>query len=131
MNVTAAEVGLEFNRPATPGDLPTPDAVAQTLVDAVSTPNNTFNLSVQSSSIQVIVQQQLLGSTTTGATTTTTTETPSPVVVLGATLEEPFVEEYNDRNSPQFMRLEAVVVQAVSTMFKLKLSSFAAVLVLI
>ncbi|XP_008303403.1 putative GPI-anchored protein PB15E9.01c [Stegastes partitus] len=75
-NITAAEVGLEFNRSVTPAQLPTPDAVAQVLVNAVSTPNNTFNLSVQADSIQVL-QTNIANVTTTASPTSSAATTAS------------------------------------------------------
>ena len=45
---------LEFNRTSSPDDIPGDDAVVSTLVDAVTNPNNTFNITVVPDSIQVI-----------------------------------------------------------------------------
>ncbi|XP_054864015.1 uncharacterized protein LOC118470365 [Amphiprion ocellaris] len=185
---TTAEVRLDFNSSVPSAQLPTSDDVARVLVDAVSNPNSTLNVSILPDSVQVtgstipgptttthisttngrttsdgstsgVATTTFLsttggttttaagstataGSTTTSRTTTTagsttsastvisgttaavttttistTTEVPTPVVVLGATLEEPFVEEYNDRNSEPFRRLEAVVVRACNSIY--------------
>ena len=59
INNTAAEVRLQFNSSVAPEQLPTPDDVEQTLVDAVSNPNNTFNVSIQPNSVQVLGKQSV------------------------------------------------------------------------
>lgn len=51
---TEAEVGLEFNSTAQPDEIPQADDVVEALVDAVSNPNNTFNLTIEPNSIEVI-----------------------------------------------------------------------------
>lgn len=51
---TQAEVGIEFNQTASPEEIPTPNAVAETLQTAVSNPNNTFNLSIDATSVEII-----------------------------------------------------------------------------
>lgn len=48
---TEADVGVEFNSTA---QVPQPSEVAQTLVDAVSNPNNTFNISIVRSSVKIV-----------------------------------------------------------------------------
>ncbi|KAM7377354.1 hypothetical protein PAMA_013917 [Pampus argenteus] len=53
MGNTQAEMGIEFNRTASPAEIPKATEVAQTLVDAVSNPNSTFNISIVASSVQL------------------------------------------------------------------------------
>nr|XP_033962273.1 integumentary mucin C.1-like [Pseudochaenichthys georgianus] len=65
-------MGLEFNQTASPEEIPQADAVATTLEEAISNPNNNFNISVDVSSIQVIPPIAIPTSTTTSAATTTT-----------------------------------------------------------
>ena len=54
MDNTQAEVGIEFNKTASAEELPENADVVKTLVDSVSNPNNTFNLTIQADSIQII-----------------------------------------------------------------------------
>lgn len=51
---TEAEVGIEFNNTASQDQIPQADVVAQTLVEAVSNPNNTFNLTIDTNSVKVV-----------------------------------------------------------------------------
>ena len=51
---TAAEVRLVFNSSVPPTQLPSADEVAQTLVDVVSNPNITLNVSIVPGSVQVL-----------------------------------------------------------------------------
>ena len=53
-NNTAAEVRLVFNSSVPPAQLPSADEVAQTLVDVVSNPNITLNVSIVPGSVQVL-----------------------------------------------------------------------------
>lgn len=48
---TEAEVQVVFNNPITPAQIPDAKDVQRTLVEAVSNPNNTFNLSIDSESV--------------------------------------------------------------------------------
>ncbi|XP_065806416.1 uncharacterized protein [Labrus bergylta] len=52
------------------------------------------------------------------STTVTTTAPPSPVKILSASLEVPFVAELNDRESPQFKNLEAEVLLVFDVIFR-------------
>ena len=54
MENTEAEVGIEFNQTASAAEIPEATDVAQTLVESVSNPNNTFNLTVEANSIEII-----------------------------------------------------------------------------
>ena len=51
---TLAEVGIEFNQTASPEEIPQANVVAETLVNAVSNPNNTFNLTIDANTIEAI-----------------------------------------------------------------------------
>ncbi|XP_022624556.1 cell wall integrity and stress response component 4-like [Seriola dumerili] len=78
MGNTEAEVGLEFNQTDTTAEIPQATAVAETLVEAVTNPNNTFNLTVEANSIQVVERNNsttampTVNTTATIAATTTT-----------------------------------------------------------
>lgn len=54
MENTEAEVGIEFNKTASAEQIPQDEAVTSALVEAVNNPNNTFNLTVEPDSIQVL-----------------------------------------------------------------------------
>nr|XP_057923622.1 mucin-2-like [Doryrhamphus excisus] len=218
MGNTQVEVELQFNDSVSTDQIPGDDVVVDTLVQAVTSPNNTFNLTIDPDSIAVITKKpttttdgpmtihkpttqgpkttqiqtttQLLtthriisqgpishgpstsqvptstelnttqvhtthgptnthvprtngpkstkvaitnGPTTTmvaitdGPTstqvfethgpTTSVTSVLSPVVFLQATVEEPFVEEFNDPSSEQYQTLQTQVVSMVSIFF--------------
>ncbi|XP_071315252.1 uncharacterized protein [Trachinotus anak] len=70
MENTEAEVGIEFNQTAPPAEIPQATDVANTLVEAVSNPNQTFNLTIEASSIQIVERN---------TTSNITTEVPSAV----------------------------------------------------
>ncbi|XP_068588904.1 integumentary mucin C.1-like [Cebidichthys violaceus] len=74
MTTTEAEIGIEFNQTALAAEIPQADVVAQTLVDAVSNPNNTFNLTFDPASI-VVVQRNSSSNSTTPSPTLNTTAT--------------------------------------------------------
>ena len=57
---TEAEVGIEFNETASTEEVPVPGDVAQTLKVAVSNPNNTFNLTVDADSVEIIRKSRIL-----------------------------------------------------------------------
>ncbi|XP_051285172.1 uncharacterized protein LOC127379519 isoform X13 [Dicentrarchus labrax] len=107
-----AEVGLEFNNTASPDRIPQADVVAETLRVAVNNASNTFNLSIDPASIKVI-----RSTTTTRPRTTGITAAPSPVVLLTATLQEPFVEELNNRSSAEYRNLERQVLAICDFIF--------------
>lgn len=54
MENTEAEVGLEFNRTVSAEDIPPNEAIAETLIEAVTNPNITLNLTIEADSIQVL-----------------------------------------------------------------------------
>ncbi|XP_033992442.1 uncharacterized protein LOC117487832 [Trematomus bernacchii] len=108
------EVGLEFN--TTTDQIPTADVVVDTIREAVNKPNNTFNLPLDPNSITVI--PPVVPTTTTGPMTTGFTLTSSPVVVLTATLEKPFVKELKNRSSEQYRELERQVVTTCDLIFR-------------
>lgn len=47
-------MGIEFNSTASQDQIPKPDAVAQTLISAASNSSNSFNISIDSSSVKVV-----------------------------------------------------------------------------
>ncbi|KAK5613923.1 E3 ubiquitin-protein ligase HW2 [Crenichthys baileyi] len=53
MNATEAEVGVEFNQSTPAENIPKAEAVKEALVQAVSNPNITFNISFEVGSIQI------------------------------------------------------------------------------
>ncbi|KAK2814597.1 hypothetical protein Q5P01_000113, partial [Channa striata] len=127
VSYTEVVVAVQFSSTAPPADIPQADAVAITLRNAVSNSNNTFNLTVDASSIQAAPEPTNATATTTAATNTTVTPTtaapstanstasPTPsapvVIDVTATLVQPFVSQYTDKNSVQFVNLEQRVVQ--------------------
>ncbi|KAM4565060.1 uncharacterized protein V3H82_014166 [Fundulus diaphanus] len=62
--------------------------------------------------------------TTTASTTTTTTEAPPPVFVVAATVVQPFVPEYNDRNSKEFKELEVKVIAVYDIIYRARFGIF-------
>ncbi|XP_054656619.1 mucin-2-like [Dunckerocampus dactyliophorus] len=130
MGNTQVEVELQFNDSVSAEQIPEADVVVDTLVQAVNSPNNTFNLSIDPDSIAVIPEQPTTtdrpttpGPTTTNGTgttrgpTTALTSVPSPIVSVEAILEEPFVEEFNDPNSEQYQTLQTQVVSMCDFIF--------------
>ncbi|XP_055358667.1 mucin-5AC-like [Betta splendens] len=139
--LTEVEVVVEFNDHAAPGETPQASDVAKTLGNAVSNPNNTFNLTVDSTTIQAVVLNEtnptavVPNLTTTEATQQTpisatpapTTETTAATstasgtttfVLVSAVLNTPYEPQLNDSSSVEFKTLETEVVQIVSTMSK-------------
>ncbi|XP_054656621.1 uncharacterized protein LOC129194992 [Dunckerocampus dactyliophorus] len=130
MGNTQVEVELQFNNSVSTDQIPEADVVVDTLVQAVNSPNNTFNLTIDPDSIAVILEQPTttdrpttVGPTTTNGTgttrgpTTAFTSVPSPIVSVEAILEEPFVEEFNDPNSEQYQTLQTQVVSICDFIF--------------
>ncbi|XP_057711124.1 mucin-2-like isoform X3 [Corythoichthys intestinalis] len=109
MENTQVVVELVFNNSAPVEKIPDEDEVVETLVEAVK--NNSFELPLDPDSIAVISSETTRGPTS--ATTQQTTDiisVSSPVVLLEATLVEPFVKELNNRSSEQYIELENQVV---------------------
>ncbi|XP_054457069.1 uncharacterized protein LOC129093176 [Anoplopoma fimbria] len=79
MTNTEAEVGIEFNRTASAGPIPQSDAVAAVLVDAVSNPNSTFNLTIDAASITVV--KTTTASPTLNITTTAISTAASTTII--------------------------------------------------
>nr|XP_061817466.1 uncharacterized protein LOC133606978 [Nerophis lumbriciformis] len=128
MGNTQVEVELQFNNSVSTDQIPEADVVVDTLVQAVNSPNNTFNLTLDSDSIAVIQPETTTRvSTTQGPTTilvpptngqtTAVTSVPSPVVSIEATIEEPFVQEFNDPNSEQYQSLQTQVISMCDFIF--------------
>nr|XP_057923621.1 mucin-2-like [Doryrhamphus excisus] len=131
MGNTQVEVELQFNNSVSS------DVVVDTMVKAVTSPDNTFTLTIDPDSIAVISKKPTTthGPMTTpitaqvhsthGPTATSQvspthgpTTSPPPVVILSATLEEPFVEEFNDVNSEQYKALETQVVTTCDIIYR-------------
>ncbi|XP_044197775.1 transcription initiation factor TFIID subunit 12-like isoform X2 [Thunnus albacares] len=85
MENTEAEVGIEFNQTASAAEIPEATDVAQTLVESVSNPNNTFNLTVEADSIQIIQRNNTSNSTTAPPTLNTTITTAAAATTTKAT----------------------------------------------
>nr|XP_061814827.1 uncharacterized protein LOC133605615 [Nerophis lumbriciformis]XP_061814828.1 uncharacterized protein LOC133605616 [Nerophis lumbriciformis] len=139
MGNTQVEVQLQFNNSVSTDQIPEADVVVDTLVQAVNSPNNTFNLTLDSDSIAVVQPETTTRvSTTQGPTTilvpptngptnstpttthgptTAVTSVPSPVVSIEATIEEPFVQELNDPNSEQYQTLQTQVISMCDFIF--------------
>ncbi|XP_077598782.1 uncharacterized protein LOC144213930 [Stigmatopora nigra] len=131
MGNTQVEVELVFNNSVPIEVIPVPEAVVETLVEAVKSGNNSFAVTVDPDSIAVVSPTTTqrptssvdLGTTTLGNISQNTQRTthlalvPSPVVTLEATLGEPFVEELNNRSSEQYMELENQVVTMCDFIF--------------
>ncbi|KAM9836696.1 uncharacterized protein ACBR49_019132 isoform 2-T2 [Aulostomus maculatus] len=83
MPSTEAEVGLEFNDTVSPDEIPDSETVAETLVEAVNNPNNTFNLSIEADSIRVIDRD------TSTPTTLSPRTTVAPIATVPATTKAP------------------------------------------
>ncbi|XP_036002342.1 mucin-5AC [Fundulus heteroclitus] len=62
--------------------------------------------------------------TTTASTTTTTTEAPPPVFVVAATVVQPYVPQYNDRNSKEFKELEVKVIAVYDIIYRARFGIF-------
>lgn len=56
---TEAQMGLEFNNTASQNGAPAPNEVVNTLVEAVSNPNSTFNITIDRNSIETISKYSL------------------------------------------------------------------------
>lgn len=54
MDGTQADVGIVFSRTTPAAELPQNSVIAKTLVEAVSNPNNTFNVSVNPDTVTVL-----------------------------------------------------------------------------
>ncbi|XP_077597771.1 uncharacterized protein LOC144213274 [Stigmatopora nigra] len=134
MGNTQVEVELVFNNSVPIEVIPDPEAVVETLVEAVKSGNNSFTLTVDPDSIAVISPTPTtttqgptsslgLRTTSLGSVSLETQRTTrlalvsSPVVTLEATLGEPFVEELNNRSSEQYIELESQVVTMCDFIF--------------
>ncbi|XP_077444815.1 uncharacterized protein LOC144065696 isoform X6 [Stigmatopora argus] len=133
MGNTQVEVELEFNNSVPIEVIPVPEEVVYTLVEAVKSGNNSFNLTVDPDSIAVIsptptttqgpTSSLALRATTLGSVSPKTQRTTDlalvsePLVILEATLGEPFVEELNNRSSEQYIELESQVVTMCDFIF--------------
>ncbi|XP_042257260.1 cell wall protein DAN4-like [Thunnus maccoyii] len=95
MENTEAEVGIEFNQTASAAEIPEATDVAQTLEESVSNPNNTFNLTVEANSIQIIQRNSttapptLNTTITTAAAATTTKATTKMTSITTTTVTTP------------------------------------------
>ncbi|XP_029022901.2 mucin-2-like [Betta splendens] len=78
--LTEVEVVVEFNDHAAPGQTPQASDVAKTLANAVSNPNNNFNLTVDPTTIQAVVLNETI-SPTTAVPKLTTTETTQQTTI--------------------------------------------------
>ncbi|KAF3837026.1 hypothetical protein F7725_004490 [Dissostichus mawsoni] len=105
------EVGVLFS-----GTVPPAELVGETLIIAVNDPKQIYSCFVDVNSIAVI--PPVVPTTTTGPMTTGFTLTSSPVVVLTATLERPFVKELKNRSSEQYRELERQVVTTCDLIFR-------------
>ncbi|KAJ8383141.1 hypothetical protein SKAU_G00039190 [Synaphobranchus kaupii] len=101
---TEAQIELEFNENAT-APIPTSDEVATTLVEAVTNPNNTFNISIDPQSISV-------------------TSVPNNIVELVFTSTDIFVNELSNTESAAFRLRAQITRQQIEPVFSANFSSF-------
>ncbi|KAG5845032.1 hypothetical protein ANANG_G00134460 [Anguilla anguilla] len=102
---TQAEVELEFRDNTPPESLPTSDDIVSTLKEAVSNPNNTFNITIDPASILIL-------------------RTPNNVVELVFTSTDTFVDTLLDANSEAFKTRARVTAEQIEPVFKANFSSF-------
>ncbi|KAF1380584.1 hypothetical protein PFLUV_G00165390 [Perca fluviatilis] len=150
---TVAEVGIEFNQTASPSEIPKADVVAQTLVEAVSNPNNTFNLTVDATSITVIqinsttaaptlnttaaipaaanpTTNTMISTTTastttsTAATTTTTTEAVTLRLLTFRSAGETFTIDLQNPSTTAFTNRASIIKSTLEPFYKKEFSSF-------
>ncbi|CAI5668785.1 unnamed protein product [Oreochromis niloticus] len=105
-NNIEAEVQVVFNSTITPAQIPEAKDVQQTLVNAVSNPNNTFNLSIDNTSViatQVNIFTKLLQFTSVGET---------------------FTADLLDRSSPAFRNRSSLIVTTLEPIYNKTFSSY-------
>eukprot|EP00063_Salmo_salar_P058309 XP_014033144.1 PREDICTED: mucin-5AC-like [Salmo salar] len=109
------EVGLELEFNAT-STVPVPKGsdIVDTLKEAVTNPNSTFNFSVDLNSITVINAP----ATTTVPATIAITTAPPPVVELQVTLQQVFVPALTDPQSTEFKTLSDTITTICDTIFR-------------
>ncbi|KAK2814598.1 hypothetical protein Q5P01_000114 [Channa striata] len=124
---TEAVVGVQFNNTAPPADIPQADAVAKTLVDAVSNSNNTFNLTVMPSSIQAAFENTTSTLTTeaptlntTSVSTANTTGETSATSSSTITTTAVTVTTLTNISSPQTTTTTGMAITTVNMIFKTK-----------
>ncbi|XP_029587893.1 uncharacterized protein LOC115173705 isoform X2 [Salmo trutta] len=110
---TEVELELEFNATCT---IPVPKGsdIVDTLKEAVTNPNSTFNFSVDLNSITVINAP----ATTTVPATIATTTAPPPMVELQVTLQQVFVPALTDPQSTEFKTLSDTITTTCDTIFR-------------
>ncbi|XP_029587882.1 mucin-17 isoform X1 [Salmo trutta] len=110
---TEVELELEFNATST---IPVPKGsdIVDTLKEAVTNPNSTFNFSVDLNSITVINAP----ATTTVPATIAITTAPPPVVELQVTLQQVFVPALTDPQSTEFKTLSYTITTICDTIFR-------------
>ncbi|XP_010767894.1 A-agglutinin anchorage subunit-like [Notothenia coriiceps] len=149
---TQVEVGLEFNQTASPAEIPKDDDVAKTLEEAISNPNNTFNISVDVTSIRVIPPTAIPTSTTTSAATTTTraattktTTTPTTTITKATTIAEAviirqltfrsagetFTTDLQNRLSAAFKARASLIETTLNPIYQRQFSSFRSLTVIL
>ncbi|XP_047192259.1 mucin-2-like [Scophthalmus maximus] len=147
-NGTEAELGVVFLNTVPILKLPTENNVAQVLIDNVNNSNNTFNVTINTGTIQVISSPvgstNATAATTVAPTTTTTaptTTTVAPTTTTTAQLlteattnltaehvytiqadlpDEPYTADLDDRTSSQYKNLEKRLVGPCNKIYKRK-----------
>ncbi|XP_061921216.1 mucin-2-like isoform X2 [Entelurus aequoreus] len=90
MGNTQVEVDLQFNNSVSTDQIPEADVVVDTLVQAINSPNNTFNLTLDSDSIAVVQPETTTpGSTTQGPTMNLVPTVNGPTTPLVPTTNGP------------------------------------------
>ncbi|XP_034533093.1 uncharacterized protein LOC117807800 [Notolabrus celidotus] len=132
MDNTAVDVKLEFNNSATQEQIPTGEVAAQTLKEALSSPNNTFNVTIDPDTIVVI---QTAITTTAAANSTapmTTSATAAPATTEQLTTRkltftssgETFTNDLLSSSSQAFINRAAMIKSNLEPPFKMAFSTF-------
>ncbi|KAK2899781.1 hypothetical protein Q8A73_012910 [Channa argus] len=124
---TEAVVEVHFNNTAPPADIPQADAVAKTLVDAVSNPNNTFNITVEADSIKaafvnstssVMTEAPTLNTTIVSPANTTSETTATSATTITATAIT--ITTLTNTSSAPSTTTTAMAITTVNMVFKTK-----------
>ncbi|XP_042258071.1 cell wall protein DAN4-like [Thunnus maccoyii] len=145
---TEVELGIEFNQTASSAEIPEAADVVQTLVDSVSNPNNTFNLTVETNSIQIVQRNTTSNSTaapslnttittaaaktttktaTTPTTTTSTTTTVEAITIRRLTFRsagETFTSDLLSPSSAAFQSRASLIKSDLKPVYQNTFSSF-------
>ncbi|XP_065806414.1 mucin-22-like [Labrus bergylta] len=135
MEGTQAEVALVFNNTVTEEQIPAEAELVKTLQDALANPNNTFNISVDPATIEVMRDTNTTTSSPTAAQTSIATM--SSVTTVLATTEqlvtrtltfrsagETFTIDLLNPSSSEFINRAAMIKSTLEPVYKATFSSF-------